>query len=91
VTTVGTRCCEIPGLVHALYSGQRYNKVIPGTGTGITSANWAPAEAARKTDLLQRDRKDADYGPTAVAEPYTEAQTTSAWIGRRVWSKTLGD
>lgn len=76
---------EMPDLVHALYEGQRHGRVIPGSGSGITKTKMAPSEAARRADQLQRDRKDADYGPTLVAEPYTAPQADE----RLEWANLL--
>ena len=76
---------EMADVIRSLYDGQRHGKVVPGTGSGITSSTYTPIEAAKKMDQLQRDRKDADYGPTAVLEPYTADQA-----GERLkWAKTL--
>jgi len=36
-------------------------------------------------DILQRDRKDADYGPTDALEPYTEEQADE----RLKWANLL--
>ena len=39
-----------------------------------------------KADLLQRDRKDADYGPTKVPEPFSaeEADERIRWANMLV-------
>jgi hypothetical protein len=64
----------IPDVVEALYSGNKRGRVSPGSTPGIGAGNFTDREAAKKADLLQRDRKDADYGPTLVPEPYSPNQ-----------------
>lgn len=64
----------IPDVIQALYSGQKRGKVSPGNSPGIGSGHFTDRDAGKKADLLQRDRKDADYGPTKVLEPYSESE-----------------
>jgi hypothetical protein len=61
-------------VVQALYSGNKHGRVSPGSPPGIGGGHFTEREAAKHLDLLQRDRKAADYGPTNVDEPYTPEQ-----------------
>jgi hypothetical protein len=73
---------ETVDLVKALYSGQNSGNVKAGNATGvITSPKMSPADAARRTNALQKVRKLADYGPTNVLEPFSEVQVDEylAW------------
>ena len=65
---------SIPDVVKALYTGNKSGRVQPGSTPGIGSGNLSAAAAERYVDLLQRDRKDADYGPTKLLEPYSESR-----------------
>jgi hypothetical protein len=71
-------------VVSALYSGSKRGRVSPGTTPGIVG-QLTDREASRYADLLQRDRKDADYGPTEVVEPYTAEQADE----RLKWANML--
>ena len=72
---------SLPDVVQALYSGNKHGRVSPGSTPGVGDGCFTDRDAAKKSDLLQRDRKDADYGPTMVAEPYsgTEADERLEW------------
>jgi hypothetical protein len=74
-------------LVETLYKGERHGNVSPGSAPGIANATLKTRDAARHVQLLQRDREDADYGPTSVAEPYTLAEADE----RLNWAKTVAD
>jgi hypothetical protein len=77
----------IPDVVKVLYTGNGSARVLPGSTPGIGTGNLTEREAARYVDLLQRDRKDVDYGPTDDLEPYTAAQTDE----RLRWAALLVD
>ncbi len=63
----------LPNIVRALYQGQNSGPVIGG-GPGVTRTGCLePFVAYRHADQLQKDRKYADYGYGAVAEPYNAA------------------
>jgi hypothetical protein len=72
---------EAVDLVKVLYDGQNSGDVEAGNAPGITGARLSPAEAAKKTNALQKARKLADYGPTDVAEPFSRTETDEylAW------------
>lgn len=74
----------MPDVVQALYSGNKHGRVSPGGTPGIAGGHFNEREAAKRVDLLQRDRKDADYGPTNVDEPYSpdEADERIAWANK---------
>jgi hypothetical protein len=60
----------LPNIVRALYTSQNSGAVIGG-GPGITRAGRLGDHAAyRYADMLQKDRKYADYGHGTEAEPY---------------------
>ena len=75
----------IPDVVRVLYSGNKSGKVSPGSTPGIGSGRIGDAQAVRYAESLQRDRKDADYGPTEALEPYSEEQADQ----RLRWAKIL--
>ena len=64
----------IPDVVRVLYTGNKSGRVTAGSTPGIGSGHLGHGQAMRYADWLQRDRKDADYGPTDVLEPYTEQE-----------------
>ncbi len=64
----------IPDVVKALYTGNKIGSVSPGSTPGIGSGNLSAADAGQYVSRLQRDRKDADYGPTRLLEPYSEGR-----------------
>jgi hypothetical protein len=72
-------------VVQALYSGNKAGRVSPGGTPGIGNGRFTEREAAKRVDLLQRDRKAADYGPTNVSEPYTLAEADE----RLQWANCL--
>ena len=72
-------------VVQALYTGNKYGRVSPGQTPGIGEGHFTNREAARRVDLLQQDRKSADYGPTREHEPYTAEETDE----RVTWAKML--
>lgn len=76
----------MPDVVAALYRGSRSGAVLPGSTPGIAGV-LTDAQAIRYTDMLQTDRKAADYGPTDAAEPYDDDQTDE----RLKWAKTLSE
>jgi hypothetical protein len=76
---------SIPDVVRALYSGNKSGRASPGSTPGIGSGHVGDIQAMRYTELLQRDRKDADYGPTDVLEPYTRRQADE----RLTWANML--
>lgn len=51
----------------------------------VGSWRLSDRQAIRYVDILQRDRKDADYGPTDALEPYTEEQADE----RLKWANLL--
>lgn len=75
----------IPDVVRVLYSGNKSGKVSPGSTPGIGSGRISDAQAVRYAESLQRDRKDADYGPTEALEPYSEEQADQ----RLIWANIL--
>jgi hypothetical protein len=75
----------IPDVVRVLYSGNKSGRVSPGSTPGIGSGRVGDAQAVRYAESLQRDRKDADYGPTEALEPYTEEQADQ----RLTWANIL--
>jgi hypothetical protein len=75
----------IPDVVRVLYSGNKSGRVSPGSTPGIGSGRVGDAQAVRYAESLQRDRKDADYGPTEALEPYTEEQADQ----RLSWANIL--
>lgn len=63
----------LPDLVLALYTARNSGPVLGG-GPGITRDGRLPDGLAfRYVNLLQRDRKYADYGYATVLEPYDAA------------------
>ena len=74
----------VPDVVAALYRGSRSGAVLPGSTPGIVGV-LTDSQAVRYADMLQTDRKAADYGPTDAAEPYDDAQTDE----RLDWAKNL--
>lgn len=70
-------------LVQTLYDGMPHGNVQPDKAPGIGAPRLQVGEAARYVQQLQRDRVDADYGPTRVAEPYTKDQADERlkWAG----------
>ena len=64
---------SIPDVLKALYTGNKSGRVRPGSTPGIGSGKLSARTAERFVDMLQRDRKYADYGPTRVLEPYSES------------------
>jgi hypothetical protein len=77
----------MPDVVKALYSGNASGRVTPGSTPGIGAGNLTERQAMRYAELLQRDRKDVDYGPTDELEPYTEHQTDE----RLRWAAMIAD
>jgi hypothetical protein len=75
----------IPDVVRVLYSGNKSGRVSPGSTPGIGFGRVGDAQAVRYAESLQRDRKDADYGPTEALEPYTEEQADQ----RLIWANIL--
>jgi hypothetical protein len=66
---------EFVDVVWALYTGNKRGNVLdPGGSPGPTSAHYDGAEAYRQANNLYLRRIEADYGPTASAEPYTRAE-----------------
>jgi hypothetical protein len=63
----------LPDLVFALYTAKNSGPVLGG-GPGITRSGRLPDGLAyRYANLLQKDRKFADYGYVTVPEPYDVA------------------
>ena len=66
---------EMADLVRSLYTGLRRGTVVDvGDCHGITEAKLSDGEAWRIIEVLQADRKLADYGPGTTQEPYSEQQ-----------------
>jgi len=62
---------ELPALVYALYTGLKKETITdPGSSPGIASGNYTEREAYRQAVVLVQVRMEADYGPSAVLEPY---------------------
>ena len=75
----------LPDLVLALYTAKNSGAVLGG-GPGITRIGRLPDGLAyRYANLLQKDRKAADYGYVAVPEPYD----VSAADERLGWANSL--
>ena len=71
---------ELPSLVYALYTGLKKETVTdPGSSPGIGSGNYTERDAYRQANILVQIRMEADYGPSAVLEPYDLAKT-DAWL-----------
>jgi len=64
---------SIAAVIHVLYTGNRSGGISPGSAPGIVGL-LSHGEASRYAERLQRDRLDADYGPTQALEPYDELQ-----------------
>jgi hypothetical protein len=76
----------LPNVVRALYTSRNSGPVLGG-GPGITRAGRLSDEQAYAyADILQKDRKRADYGYGTVPEPYgvTTADERLAWANRLV-------
>lgn len=74
----------LPNLVLALYTAKNSGPVLGG-GPGITRNGRLPDGLAfRYANLLQRDRKYADYGYVTVLEPYDVAAADErlGWANR---------
>jgi hypothetical protein len=66
---------ELVDVVWALYGGtKRGNVSHPGSSPGITSARYDERQAYRMASALFQARIEANYGPSAFAEPYTAAE-----------------
>ncbi len=76
---------SIGDVVQVLYTGNKRGRVSPGQTPGIGSGHFSDRDAAKAVDLLQRDQKAADYGPTKLLEPYTAAEADV----RLSWAKNL--
>lgn len=77
----------LPNLVLALYTAKNSGPVLGG-GPGITRNGRLPDGLAfRYANLLQRDRKYADYGYVTVLEPYDVAAADE----RLDWANRLLD
>lgn len=72
-------------LVETLYDGMPRGNIQPGSARGIAAAKLTLREAARRVQLLQRDRVDADYGPTNIEEPYSETEAAE----RLNWARSV--
>jgi hypothetical protein len=71
---------ELPALVYALYTGLKRETISdPGSSPGIGAGNYDEREAYRHAANLVQIRLEADYGPSAVPEPY-DARQTDAWL-----------
>lgn len=65
---------SLPDVVRALYTGMNSGPVFGG-GPGVVRKGRLTDDAASfYTDLLQKDRKYADYGHGTVPEPYDAAK-----------------
>jgi hypothetical protein len=66
---------EFVDVVWALYTGnKRGNVQDPGGSPGPTSAHYEGTQAYRQANDLYLVRIEADYGPTASAEPYARTE-----------------
>jgi hypothetical protein len=75
----------IADVVKALYTGNKVGNITPGSTPEIGSGNLSARDAAEYVSRLQRDRKDADYGPTKMLEPYSESRA----IERLGWANMV--
>jgi hypothetical protein len=75
----------LPNIVRALYTSQNSGPVLGG-GPGVTRTGRLTDEQAYTcVDLLQKDRKYADYGYGTIPEPY-DVETTDE---RLTWANRL--
>lgn len=65
---------SLPDIVRALYTGMNSGPVIGGGPGIVRTGRFTDYEAFFYTNLLQKDRKYADYGHGTVPEPYDAAK-----------------
>ena len=71
-------------VVQALYSGRKHGRVSPGSAPGIGNGLLTDREAAKRVDLLQRDRKAVDARGKCEAQLHYEQRTDRKETSKRL-------